>query len=100
MINPELKISADELRALCARHAIRELAIFGSALTENFMAKSDVDVLVEFQAHARVGFLTLSRLQRELSALFERPVDLVPKSGLKAQIREGVLATAEVVYAA
>ncbi|MGH8479286.1 MAG: nucleotidyltransferase family protein [Gammaproteobacteria bacterium] len=100
MINPDLKIPANELRALCARHAIRELAIFGSAVTENFMAESDVDVLVEFQPHARVGFLTLSRLQRELSALFDRPVDLVPKSGLKAQIREGVLATAKVVYAA
>lgn len=100
MIDLELNIPAKELRALCARHAIRELAIFGSAVTESFMADSDVDVLVEFQPYARVGFLTLSRLQRELSALFERPVDLVPKSGLKARIREGVLATARIVYAA
>ncbi|MGH8563126.1 MAG: nucleotidyltransferase family protein [Gammaproteobacteria bacterium] len=99
-MNLEIKIPANELRALCVRHAIRELAIFGSALTENYMAESDVDVLVEFQPHARVGFLTLSRLQRELSALFDRPVDLVPKSGLKAQIRAGVLATAKIVYAA
>jgi hypothetical protein len=38
-------------------------------------------------------------MQRELSAVLHRPVDLVPKSGLKPLIREQVLASAEVLYA-
>jgi len=38
-------------------------------------------------------------MQRELSELLQRPVDLVPKEGLKPKIREAVLSSAEVVYA-
>jgi predicted nucleotidyltransferase len=47
-----------------------------------------------------VGFLALSRMQRELSELLHRPVDLVPRNGLKPRIRQAVLSSAEVVYAA
>jgi predicted nucleotidyltransferase len=39
-------------------------------------------------------------MKRELSALFERPVDLVPQEGLKPAIREEVLDSAEEIYAA
>ena len=60
---------------------------------------SDVDLLVEFDPSAQVGFLTLSRLQRELSAALNRTVDLVPKRGLKPSIRQSVLDSARVIYA-
>jgi predicted nucleotidyltransferase len=39
-------------------------------------------------------------MQRELSAILHRTVDLVPKGGLKPTIRQAVLSTAEVLYAA
>jgi predicted nucleotidyltransferase len=39
-------------------------------------------------------------MQRELEALLGRKVDLVPKDGLKPIIREHILATARVLYAA
>lgn len=41
----------------------------------------------------------MSRMQRELTALLQRPVDLVPRDGLKPLIRDAVLSDAEVVYA-
>lgn len=44
---------------------------------------SDVDLLVEFKQDAPIGFLSLLSMQRELSGLFHRRVDLVPKAGLK-----------------
>jgi len=44
--------------------------------------------------------MTLSRMQRELAAIFKRRVDLVPKGGLKPLIRRAVLESAEVLYAA
>jgi len=59
-----------------------------------------VDVLVQFEPDARVGLITFGRMQRELSDLFQRPVDLVPEDGLKPQIREAVPSSAEVIYAA
>jgi predicted nucleotidyltransferase len=76
------------------------LALFGSVLRDDFRPDSDVDVLVAFDPKARIGFVTLSRMQRELSALFQRPVDLVPMDGLKPAIRESVLSSAQDVYAA
>jgi predicted nucleotidyltransferase len=93
-------MSSQALADLCRRYGVQELALFGSAGTERFRAASDLDFLVTFEPQARPGFLTLSRLQRDLEALFHRKVDLVPKKGLKPTIRDSVLVTAQVVYAA
>ena len=41
----------------------------------------------------------MSRMQRELTELLQRPVDLVPRDGLKPLIRDDILANTEVVYA-
>jgi predicted nucleotidyltransferase len=86
--------------SLCRRYQVRELAVFGSALRDDFSPGSDVDLLVEFEEDAQIGFLGLSRLQRELSALLGRRVDLVPRNGLKPTIRQEVLSRAESLYAA
>lgn len=87
------------VKNLCQRYRVRELSIFGSALREDFKAGSDIDLLVEFEPEAQIGFMTLSRMQRELSAILNRPVDLVPKGGLKPKIREMVISSAKVLYA-
>jgi hypothetical protein len=95
----KVEVDRDRIASFCRRHRIRRLAMFGSVLREDFGPESDVDVLVEFEPGARVGFLALARAARELSAVLGRRVDLVPQSGLKALIREEVLASAEVLFA-
>ncbi len=97
--SPNLTIPHEQLAEFCRRHQIRWLALFGSALRDDFRPDSDVDVLVEFEPEARVGLFALSEMQYELSDLFARPVDFVLKDGLKRRIRDSVLASAEVVYA-
>ena len=79
---------------------MRELAFFGSALRPDFSSASDINLLVEFEADAQIGILVLSRMQRELTEMLGRSVDLVPKEGLKPAIRSTVLAEAKVLYAA
>jgi len=93
-------IPIEELASLCSRYLVRELALFGSMLSEKHHSASDIDLLVSFQPSARITFATLARMQRELEALLGRKVDLVPKDGLKPVIRDQVLATARVLYAA
>jgi hypothetical protein len=93
-------IPAERLAEFCQRHQVQELALFGSALTGDFREDSDVDLLVSFQPGARIGFLTLAKIRRELEEMLGRKVDLVPKRGLKPAIRDSVLATARVLYAA
>lgn len=95
-----LHISSEELTNFCRRYQVRELALFGSMLGPDFDSDSDVDLLVSFEPAARITFLTLARMQRELEAIMGRPVDLVPRDGLKPIIRSQVLATARVLYAA
>ena len=96
-IFPELR---DGIDVICKRYRVRELSAFGSVVTGGFSDASDIDLLVEFEPEAMIGFIALARMQRELSAVFKRTVDLVPKSGLKPSIREDVLSTAELLYAA
>jgi hypothetical protein len=100
MAVPKIEIPRRELAEFCRRHNVRRLALFGSVLREDFSARSDVDVLVTFEPRAKVGFLRLARMKRELSRLFGRPVDLVPQEGLKPLIRDSVLSSAEEIYAA
>jgi predicted nucleotidyltransferase len=100
MAEIRIEFPPDEIAGFCQRHRISSLSVFGSVLRDDFSPDSDIDVLVEFQPGAEVGFLALSRMQRELSELLQRPVDLVPRNGLKPRIRESVLSSAEVVYAA
>ena len=95
-----ISIPRKDLKEFCRRYQVNRLALFGSVLRRDFRKDSDVDVLVSFEPDAHVGFITLSRMQRELSELFERPVDLVLMDGLKPVIRDSVLANIEEVYAA
>jgi predicted nucleotidyltransferase len=87
------------IKILCERYRVRELSIFGSVLREDFNSGSDIDLLVEFEPEAQIGFVTLTKMQRELSAILNRPVDLVPKGGLKRKIRKTVISSAKVLYA-
>jgi len=100
MVQPPINIPTQKLADLCRQYQIRRLALFGSVLRDDFQPDSDVDVLVEFAPEAHIGFMALGRIQRELSALLQRPVDLVPQEGLKPVIRAAVLDSAEVLYAA
>lgn len=88
-----------DIKRICRKNRVRELSLFGSALTARFRPDSDLDFLVEFDPDAQVGFLALAKLQRELSVATRRTVDLVPKGSLKPQIRDRVLKAATIVYA-
>src|SRR6266567_1304306 len=100
MVAQKIEFPMEEITALCSRNKVRELALFGSVLRDDFRPDSDIDILVEFDQDAEIGFMTLARLARELSALLHRRVDLVPKTGLKPRIRGEVLARSKVLYAA
>jgi uncharacterized protein len=95
-----IAIPEQQLAELCRRYHVRELALFGSVLRDDFRPDSDIDVLVEFEPSAPIGLLEYIRLQGELATLFARDVDLVEKVGLKRFVRDNVLQSAQVLYAA
>ena len=93
----KIQISQDRLADFCRRHHIRELALFGSALREDFRPDSDVDFLVEFETGHVPGLLRLAGMERELSDLLGgRKVDLRTPQDLSRYFRDDVVASAEV----
>ena len=99
-MSPHVHIDRDAVSAFCRRHHIKQLALFGSVLRDDFGPDSDIDVLVEFQPGHVPGFSFVS-IERELSRLLNgRRVDMVTPKSLNARIREHVLSTAEPLYVA
>lgn len=89
------------LAALCQRHRIRRLSLFGSVLKGTARPDSDVDLLVEFEPEQTPGLLGIARIEAELSVLVGgRRVDLRTAQDLSRYFRAEVVSTAEVQYAA
>ena len=96
-----LPLDPDALAALCRRHHIRRLWLFGSVLKGTARADSDVDLLVEFIQGKEPGLLGLAGIEIELSQLLGgRRIDLRTPQDLSKYFRDEVLHTAEVQYAA
>jgi predicted nucleotidyltransferase len=95
-----IRIDRALLAELCRRYAIKELSLFGSAARGEMGPDSDIDMLVEFEAGARIGMIKFERLAEELAGLAGRKVDLVTKCGLKPWVRSEILKDLRLVYAA
>ena len=96
-----LPFDRDALAALCKRHHIRWLSLFGSVLKGQGRPDSDVDLLVEFEPGRTPGLIALVGIQNELSALLGgRAVDLRTPQDLSRYFRDDVMREAEVQYEA
>jgi predicted nucleotidyltransferase len=93
----QLDLPRDAISLLCRRHRIRRLAVFGSALRDDFAPDSDVDLLVEFDPDAKVG-LKFFAIEDELAAIIGRKVDLNTAGFLNQRFRDRVVAEAQVIY--
>ena len=67
-----MKISVSEtaLAAFCQENGIKKLAVFGSALEDDFGSGSDIDLLVEFEPHRVPGLLGIAELGFGLARIF------------------------------
>ena len=99
MVRHGIEVDRDRIAEFCQRSRIRRLALFGSFVRDDFAPDSDIDVLVEFEPDARVGFFKLFDLERELSGMLGgRKVEISTPNSLSKYMREDVLAEAEVQY--
>lgn len=99
MAQPRIDIPAAPVSALCRRRRIKRLALFGSALRDDFTPDSDVDLLVEFEPDAAVG-LEFFAIERELTELIGRKVDLNTTGFINKRFRDRIQAEAQIVYEA
>ena len=103
-MKPAIDIPHERIAEFCRRWEIREFALFGSVVSPDFRAESDVDVMVAFAPAARRTLFDLGEMQQELSELFGRHVDLVTRSAIESSRnpyrRNSILRSVEVVHAA
>lgn len=103
VINPVItSIPAEQFAQFCQRWRIRQLALFGSALRDDFRPDSDLDMLVTFAPDAKWSLFDHIQMQSELERLFKRRVDLISRSALEQSpnwlLRDEILKTARIVF--
>jgi uncharacterized protein len=93
----------EPLAAMCSRYGVRRLALFGSAVRDDFdPQRSDLDFLVEFKTlpaggHSKAYF----GLLRELESLFGCGIDLVEAGAIhNPYVLRSLEAEQKILYAA
>jgi predicted nucleotidyltransferase len=82
-----------ELRARGVAHA----ALFGSRARGEARPDSDTDIMIEIDPDAHVTMFDYVGLKEYIASLFDGPVDVVNREGLKPYVRPA--ATADAIYA-
>ena len=81
------------LRARGVSHA----ALFGSRARGDDRPDSDIDIMIEVDLAAGIGVYEYVALKDYIAELFDGPVDVVSREGLKPYVRPA--ATTDAIYA-
>ncbi len=81
------------LRARGVAHA----ALFGSRARGDDRIDSDTDIMIEIDQDAPVGVYEYVRIKEYIAGLFEGPVDVIDREGLKPYVRPAAIIDA--IYA-
>jgi hypothetical protein len=71
--------------------SVKQLYIFGSFARDEAGKESDLDIIVEFDPHAKVGLFALARLRRRLTEVIGKEIDLVTAEAIRPEMREEIL---------
>jgi predicted nucleotidyltransferase len=88
-----LRENEAELRARGVVHA----ALFGWRARGEDRIDSDTDIMIEIDPAARIGVYEYVGLKESIAGLFDGPVDVVNREGLKPYVRPS--GTADAIYA-
>ena len=98
-MKPErISLTKEQIAKFCQNNHIRKFAFFGSVLRDDFRPDSDVDVLVDLDYSVPIGLFQMARMERQLSEMIGRKVDLRTPEDLSDYFRDEVISEAEVLY--
>ena len=100
--NDNIRIPAELLQTFCLKWHVRELALFGSVLRDDFHSDSDIDMMVKFSDDACPTLFDLVYMEQELQQLLHRKIDLVSRKGIESSQnylrRDAILSSSQVIY--
>jgi predicted nucleotidyltransferase len=76
---------------------VAHAALFGSKARGDDRPDSDTDIMIEIDPTARIGVYEYVGLKEYIASLFDGPVDVVNREGLKPYVRPA--ATSDAIYA-
>ena len=76
---------------------IRHVAVFGSVARGDSRPDSDLDIMIEVDPDSPMTVFDYVELKGYIAGLFDGPVDVVSRDGLKAHVRPA--ATADAIFA-
>lgn len=80
------------IKRICNQHAVSQLSVFGSVLTEKFNDNSDIDFLVTFKTMPAENYAdNYLQMSTALSELLGREVDLVEDNAIRNPIFRNVV---------
>lgn len=79
----------EAVRSVCARRPISRVELFGSRATGSFNASSDVDLLVDFDAGAKIGLFELGAIREDLVERLGVEVDILSRNAVERS-RNGI----------
>lgn len=83
--------------AMLRARGVAHVALFGSRARGGERADSDTDILIELDPAARLTLFDYAGLKGDIAALFNGPVDVVNRDGLKPYVKPAAIADA--IYA-
>lgn len=86
----------DVIIKMCRDNDVSMVGIFGSTARGEGSASGDIDLLVRFAKPK--SLLSLVRLEREISTVFGRKVDLLTESAISPYIKDHILNELKVIY--
>jgi len=92
----KLVFGDEKVTEICRNNDITQLCLFGSFAHGEAREDSDVDLLVRFSRPK--SLLTVVSIQRQLSDVLGRPVDLVTEPAISPYLRDRILNDLQVVY--
>lgn len=90
----------DKIRALCNKHKVARLFVFGSILTDNFKKSSDIDLLVDFAGVDLYDYAdNYFDLKTSLEKLLKRQIDLLEDKAVKnPYLRKSIDSSKQMIY--
>lgn len=90
----------DKIRALCNKHKVSRLFVFGSILTDRFKKSSDVDFVVDFDGVELYDYAdNYFDLKTSLEKLLKRQVDLLEDKAIKnPYLRKSIDSSKQMIY--
>ena len=97
MNREEIIVRLRQNEAALRMRGVAHAALFGSRARGDQRLESDTDIMIELDPAVRITVFDYAGLKSYIAALFDEPVDVVNRDGLKPYVRPAAMADA--IYA-